>query len=198
MLNEEKIRKMIRLSEYEQGVGKRDLARVSLLKMDYVRLSVLKTLVSVIISAVLFLGLLTVYHMEYILKNALSLPYMQLALWGGISFGVVVLVSILVTLKMASRQYEESALRAREYYETLEELKKQNGKWFFQALLCLEAGVKPNTIKPSEYQALELTYAKFAQIKKAKVMASDWLDTFESIDKNGAFYMIESEEKNND
>ncbi|HCA4813217.1 TPA: hypothetical protein MW071_002867, partial [Enterococcus faecium] len=56
----------------------------------------------------------------------------------------------------------------------------------------------PNTIKPSEYQALELTYAKFAQIKKAKVMASDWLDTFESIDKNGAFYMIESEEKNND
>ena len=60
MLNEEKIRKMIRLSEYEQGVGKRDLARVSLLKMDYVRLSVLKTLVSVIISAVLFLGLLTV------------------------------------------------------------------------------------------------------------------------------------------
>ena len=123
MLNEEKIRKMIRLSEYEQGVGKRDLARVSLLKMDYVRLSVLKTLVSVIISAVLFLGLLTVYHMEYILKNALSLPYMQLALWGGISFGVVVLVSILVTLKMASRQYEESA---REYYETLEELKKLN------------------------------------------------------------------------
>lgn len=126
MLNEEKIRKMIRLSEYEQGVGKRDLARVSLLKMDYVRLSVLKTLVSVIISAVLFLGLLTVYHMEYILKNALSLPYMQLALWGGISFGVVVLVSILATLKMASRQYEESALRAREYYETLEELKKLN------------------------------------------------------------------------
>jgi cell fate (sporulation/competence/biofilm development) regulator YlbF (YheA/YmcA/DUF963 family) len=34
-----------------------------------------------------------------------------------------------------------------------------------------------------EYQALELTYAKFAQIKKAKAMASDWLDTFENIEK---------------
>lgn len=43
------------------------------------------------------------------------------------------------------------------YYRTLEELKKQNAKWFFQALLCLEVGVKPSTIKPSEYQALELT-----------------------------------------
>uniref|UniRef100_UPI00226E1F4E hypothetical protein n=1 Tax=Enterococcus faecium TaxID=1352 RepID=UPI00226E1F4E len=84
------------------------------------------------------------------------------------------------------------------YYRTLEELKKQNGQWFFQALLCLEVGVKPSTIKPSEYQALELTYAKFAQIKKAKAMASDWLDTFESIEKNGAFYTIESEEKDNE
>ncbi|HID5167677.1 TPA: hypothetical protein ACXELX_002670 [Enterococcus faecium] len=84
------------------------------------------------------------------------------------------------------------------YYRTLEELKKQNGKWFFQALLCLEVGVKPSTIKPSEYQALELTYAKFAQIKKAKAMASDWLDTFENIEKNGAFYTIESEEKDNE
>ncbi|HAQ2200583.1 TPA: hypothetical protein IXI47_002016 [Enterococcus faecium] len=84
------------------------------------------------------------------------------------------------------------------YYRTLEELKKQNAKWFFQALLCLEVGVKPSTIKPSEYQALELTYAKFAQIKKAKAMASDWLDTFENIEKNGAFYTIESEEKDNE
>ena len=84
------------------------------------------------------------------------------------------------------------------YYQTLKKKKKQNGKWFFQALLCLEVGVKPSTIKPSEYQALELTYAKFAQIKKAKAMASDWLDTFESIEKNGAFYTIESEEKDNE
>ncbi len=85
------------------------------------------------------------------------------------------------------------------YYQTLEELKnKMENGFFFQALLCLEVGVKPSTIKPSEYQALELTYAKFAQIKKAKAMASDWLDTFESIEKNGAFYTIESEEKDNE
>ena len=51
------------------------------------------------------------------------------------------------------------------YYRTLEELKKQNGKWFFQALLCLEVGVKPSTIKPSEYQAL----ASLPNIDKAKV-----------------------------
>lgn len=72
---------------------------------------------------------------------------------------------------------------------------KQNGKWFFQALLCLEVGVKPSTIKPSEYQALELTYAKFAQIKKAKAMASDWLDTFESIEKMVHFIRLNRRRK---
>lgn len=37
------------------------------------------------------------------------------------------------------------------YYRTLEELKKQNEKWLFQALVCLDSGVKPNSITPSEY-----------------------------------------------
>ena len=73
------------------------------------------------------------------------------------------------------------------YYRTLEELKKQNAKWFFQALLCLEVGVKPSTIKPSEYQALELTYAKFVDTKKAKTVSSEWLDYFENINKYGAY-----------
>ncbi|MBL5004587.1 hypothetical protein CUZ89_2791 [Enterococcus xinjiangensis] len=55
------------------------------------------------------------------------------------------------------------------YYRTLEELKKQNAKWFFQALLCLEVGVKPSTIKPSEYQALELTYGNLSKRKKPRL-----------------------------
>ncbi len=33
----------------------------------------------------------------------------------------------------------------------------------------LEVGVKPSTIKPSEYQALELTYAKFIETKKPRL-----------------------------
>ncbi len=33
----------------------------------------------------------------------------------------------------------------------------------------MEAGVKPSTIKPSEYQALELTYGKFIETKKPRL-----------------------------
>ena len=54
------------------------------------------------------------------------------------------------------------------YYRTLEELKSkmQNG---FSKPCLLEVGVKPSTIKPSEYQALELTYAKFIETKKPRL-----------------------------
>ncbi|EHK9937621.1 hypothetical protein QL848_002438 [Enterococcus faecium] len=84
------------------------------------------------------------------------------------------------------------------YYRTLEELKKQNAKWFFQALLCLEVGVKPSAIKPSEYQALELTYAKFIETKKAKTVSSEWLDYFENINKYGAYYTMKKEDNENE
>ncbi|PEH49500.1 hypothetical protein [Enterococcus faecium] len=77
------------------------------------------------------------------------------------------------------------------YYRTLEQLKKQNAKWLFQALVCLDAGVKPNAITPSEYQALELTYTKFAETEKAKTVSSDWLEMFKNIKDYGALYIFE-------
>ena len=79
------------------------------------------------------------------------------------------------------------------YYRTLEQLKKQNPKWLFQALVCLDSGVKPSAIAPSEYQALELTYAKYSETKKAKTISNEWLDLFEKIKEYGALYTLELE-----
>ncbi|HFC9195214.1 hypothetical protein [Enterococcus mundtii] len=79
------------------------------------------------------------------------------------------------------------------YYRTLEQLKKQNPKWLFQALVCLDSGVKPSAITPSEYQALELTHGKYLETKKGKTVSSEWLDLFEIIKENGAYYTLEME-----
>lgn len=80
------------------------------------------------------------------------------------------------------------------YYRTLEQLKKQNEKWLFQAQLCLDIGVKPSTITPAEYQALELTYLEFKEAKKAKLSDKIWRDTFENIKVNGATYQLKERE----
>lgn len=124
MLSEEKIKKMIRLSEYESGQGSTDLKRVRYLKMDYVRLQILKTVVSVLLAFLLIMGIIAVYNIDYILQNALDLPLQRIALYGGISVLAVCLISVLVTCRMAARQYDESSIRAGEYESTLRELIK--------------------------------------------------------------------------
>lgn len=122
MLSEEKIKKMIRLSDYENGQGSIDLKRVRYLKMDYVRLQVLKTVAAVLLAFLLILGILTIYNVDYVLQNALTLPLYKIALYGGTGVAAVCIVSIFVTCRVASKEYEESRVRAGEYESTLREL----------------------------------------------------------------------------
>lgn len=79
------------------------------------------------------------------------------------------------------------------YYKTLKTLIDENPKWFMQALLCLDMKITPANIKPEELQALELTHAKF-QEKKAKHVATEYLELFQNIRDNGAQYFMESED----
>lgn len=75
------------------------------------------------------------------------------------------------------------------YYKTIEQLlKQQNPKWLFQALLCFDVKIKPSTMSNAEYQALELTWAKYQETKKSKMVGDQWVDCFESIKTNGARY----------
>ena len=122
MLSEEKLKKMIRLAEYEQGIGSTDLKRVSYIKADYVRIRLLKSIVSVVVAAFLTVGLIAVLKMEYILRNALSLPFGKIALVVGGAFFIFLIVTGVISCYMSAKAYDESELRAREYFKTLQEL----------------------------------------------------------------------------
>ncbi|MEY8661405.1 hypothetical protein AALT52_00645 [Ligilactobacillus faecis] len=76
------------------------------------------------------------------------------------------------------------------YFKTLKTLHDENPKWFMQALLCLDVRVRPSSIKANEYQALELTYAKFLE-DSAKHVAPAYISMFEDIRDNGATYNLE-------
>ena len=122
MLSEERIRKMIRLADYEKGLGGADLKRTHYWKMDYVRLQILKTFLAVLVSMVLIFVLLALYNLEYVMQHVLELPYREILLYGGIGFVLAELTAIVVTVKLAGREYEESKSRVKEYYATLREL----------------------------------------------------------------------------
>lgn len=122
MLSEEKIKKMIRLSDYENGQGSTDLRRTKYRKTDYVRLQIIKTFLSVILSVILILALIVMYHLEYVLRNALMLPYRAYIAYGGAVFLLIELLAIIVTCRVSARQYDESKIRVKEYYVTLHDL----------------------------------------------------------------------------
>lgn len=122
MLSEERIRKMIRLSDYEKGLGSTDLKRTHYWKMDYVRLQVLKTFLAVIVAAVLVLLLIVLYNLEYVLQHVLELPYWEILVYGGSSLLAAEVAAVLTTVRMAGKEYEESKSRVKEYYKTLREL----------------------------------------------------------------------------
>lgn len=122
MLSEEKIKKMIRLSDYEKGQGAVDLKRVSYSKMDYVRLQILKTVFADFAVVVIVLLLIAVYRIDYLLQNALTISFGKIGLYSSIAFLAICLAGVLLICRYASKEYEESAVRAKEYYKTLKEL----------------------------------------------------------------------------
>lgn len=122
MLKDEKISLMIRLAEYEQREGRVDLERTRYFKMDYIRLQILKTLVSVTGAVFLVILLAVLYHMEYIITNALSLDY------AGMGKSILVIYLLLlclfsaITISVSTVQYEASKNRVKQYYITLQKL----------------------------------------------------------------------------
>lgn len=122
MLSEKKLKLMIRLSDYEQNEGKKDLARTKYYKLDYIRMQILKTLVSVTVAVFLALMLVGMYHMEYIITNALELDYVGMARYFLVIYILLLCLFSFVTVSVSSIQYEASKSRVKGYYTTLQEL----------------------------------------------------------------------------
>ena len=60
----------------------------------------------------------------------------------------------------------------------------------FSSDLCVDMKITPANIKANEYQALELTHAKFLE-DKSKHISKEYLEMYEDIRDNGATYRVE-------
>ena len=128
MLSEERIKKMIRLSDYEAGKGEVDLRRTRYRKRDYVRLQVLRTVAGMIAASILILGMVALYYIDRIpWKTYVSegfFTWHRMLYIAGILVAWLILMAIAshVTRRRSRREYEESELRVNEYEQTLAEL----------------------------------------------------------------------------
>lgn len=122
MLSEEKIRLMIRLANYETGQGRKDLSRTEYYKGDYIRLQVLKTIVSVTVAVVLMLFLAAFYKAEYLMFHVVSLDYLRIGSVIVLIYLLLIFVFVAITIHISSAQYDESKKRVKIYYDALNDL----------------------------------------------------------------------------
>ena len=128
MLSEERIKKMIRLSDYEAGWGEVDLRRARYRRQDYVHLQVLRTVAGMIAASILILGMVIVYYIDRIpWKTYVSEGFFTwnrlLVIAGVLAVWLILLgIAVFVTGERSRKEYDESMLRVNEYEQTLEDL----------------------------------------------------------------------------
>ena len=92
MLNEEKVRTMIKLASYEQNEGKKYLPVSKYYRSDYIGLALIKNFFLITIAYILILAIGVGYFAEELLDNVNKMNLV------GIGVGLIVVYLILVVL----------------------------------------------------------------------------------------------------
>lgn len=122
MLNTQKVRLMTRLAMYEKTEGKEDIRLSKYYKTDYVRLHILKTVVAVTVGYLLVLLMIGIYHMEYLISEAVNLDYktMGLKILGG--YLAILTIYISGSLIGYNVYYNRSRKKLSKYFKMLRKL----------------------------------------------------------------------------
>lgn len=123
MLNNRKIRIMTKLATYEEKEGKEDIKLSKYYKTDYVRLNILKTIMSATFGYLLLLIMLAVYKSEYLIENAVNLDYKSLFTTILGYYLVILTVMIVGTLIGYSIKYDRSRKQLSQYFRMLKKLR---------------------------------------------------------------------------
>lgn len=132
MVNNRKVRLMTRLAIFEKKEGQEDIKLGNFFRTDYVRLKVLKTVVSITIGYLLLLLLLVVYKSEFLLQNAVTLDYRRIVIKYALYYVLIATVYIAVTMIVYMVKYSTSRRKLAKYFRMLRKLRslyrEENGE----------------------------------------------------------------------
>lgn len=109
MLDEKRIRIMTRLALSEEKHGKENFNIGKYYKSDYIRYSLLKTILAVTFGYVLILGMIALYHAEYLIANVARIDYRALGIY---ILGIYLLILVVysgITVLISVVKYAKAA-----------------------------------------------------------------------------------------
>jgi hypothetical protein len=115
---------MTRLALSEEKYGKENFDVGRFYQSDYIRYSLLKTLFSVTVGYGLILGMVALYHAEYLIANAVTLNYKQIGGYVLLFYLLLLLVYSGITLVVSSIKYARATRFERKYGKVLRILER--------------------------------------------------------------------------
>jgi len=115
---------MTKLAVYEKKEGKEDIYLSKYYKTDYVRLQVLKSIISTTVGYALIIAMIGFYKMEYLIKNAVVLNYKLIGTYILGFYLMLITVYGLGSLLYYSMKYDTSRKKLSKYFRLLKRLEK--------------------------------------------------------------------------
>lgn len=124
MLNQKKIRLMTRMAIFEESAEGKEALRISkYYKHDYVRWELIKTIMSITIGYLLILVLIVLYHAEYLIANAVTLNYKEIAMKAIGAYLILLVVYVSASLVGYSYKFSRERRNLTRYYKSLKRLR---------------------------------------------------------------------------
>ncbi len=138
MIDAKKVQIMTKMAAFEKREEEGALKITKYERLDYVRIEVLKTFLCVSVGYLILLGMLAVYHMEYLLKQAATMDFASLIekiIIGYVGilvvYGIIGIVAYYIRHKRARRfvkEYDRRLHALRKYYRKQEQDLQQKGR----------------------------------------------------------------------
>ncbi|MGP1434566.1 MAG: hypothetical protein ACTTKP_09830 [Catonella sp.] len=127
MIVKDKVSLMSKMAVFENSSeGKAALKKMSFFKSDYIRWEILKTAASVTVGYALILGLIILYNLEYLIKNATKLDYKLLGTKILGIYLVVIVIYLVFTLFYSTYSFDRSKKRFIKYSKLMSKLDRIN------------------------------------------------------------------------
>jgi hypothetical protein len=121
MLDNKKIRVMTKLALYEQK-SKEDIRMSNYYKTDYVRLQLIKSIISITVGYLLLLFMISFFQAEHLLSKAAGLNYPRLVQYIIGLYLIILTVYVAASFFIYSYKYDASRKNLSKYYKLLQEL----------------------------------------------------------------------------
>lgn len=134
MVREENVKLMSKLAIYEKHEGKQDIALSGYYKSDYVRMNILKAMVSATIAFLIVAMVIVLYKLDYLLANVFKLDYEKLGIGIMLIYIVWLLIYWIAARVLYAWRYEKARPNIIEYNHNLKKLQEASDREVFKAM----------------------------------------------------------------